>query len=78
MSGPARRYLGSWVLPSGNSVDVYLDLPGSGLSCAWDDPPSPAWPRADVDHWEAVTFPEILAAVATATGVRVAGVRPAS
>ena len=66
------RYLGSWVLPSGNSCDVYLgDL---GLSCSWDEPPSPAWPREDVEHYRTVTFPEILRAVASATGRRVLGI----
>jgi len=33
-----------------------------------------AWPPADVEHYQAVTFPEILRAVATATGRRVLGV----
>jgi hypothetical protein len=68
----ARRFLGSWTLPSGNSADVYLG-PG-GLTCSWDTPPSPSWPRSDVDHWQAVTFPEILRAVAAVTGERVLGV----
>jgi hypothetical protein len=78
----ARRYLGSWVLPSGNSCDVYLPdvLPNqgemmlTGLSCEWDEPPSPQWPHADVEHWKTVTFPEILRAVATATGQKILGV----
>lgn len=69
----SRRYLGSWTLPSGNSVDVYLD-PSHRLECGWDRPPSPAWPAEDVEHWHEVTFPEILRAVATATGNRVVGV----
>jgi hypothetical protein len=68
-----QRYLGSWVLPSGNSCDVYY-LSGVGLSCAWDRPPSPAWPAEDVEHYKAVTFPEILRAVAAVTGQRVLGV----
>lgn len=37
--------------------------------------PSPAWPPADVEHYRAVTFPEIVRAVATATGQRVLGVQ---
>jgi hypothetical protein len=74
------RYLGSWVLPSGNSCDVYLSaLPQvgalvPGLECRWDIPPSPAWPADDVAHYESVTFPEIVRAVALATGQRVLGV----
>jgi len=68
-----RRYLGSWTLPSGNSCDVYLGA-GGALACEWDDPPSPSWPAADVEHYQRVTFPEILLAVATATGQRVLGV----
>ncbi len=68
----SRRYLGSWVLPSGNSADVYLD-PTQRLECQWDRPPSPAWPAEDIEHWRAATFPEIVRAVATATGQRVLG-----
>lgn len=71
----ARRYLGSWTLPSGNACNVYLG-PGSALACEWDEPPSPAWPSQDVEHYERVTFPAILRAVATATGQRVLGVVP--
>jgi hypothetical protein len=63
---PRGRYLGSWVLPSGNNADVYLTP--SGLECQWDREPSPSWPRADVEHWLAVAFPE------TALGQRVLGV----
>jgi hypothetical protein len=66
------RYLGSWTLPSGNTCDVYLTP--AGLSCAWDRPPSPSWPRADVEHWSTTTFPAICRAVADATGQRVIGV----
>jgi len=68
-----RRYLGSWTLPSGSTCDVYLTSAGQ-LSCCWDRRPSPSWPRADVEHYQAVTFPEILRAVATVTGHRVLGV----
>lgn len=68
-----RRYLGTWTLPSGNSADVYLV--GAHLSCEWDRPPAAAWPKADVEHWRDVTFPEILRAVASATGQRVLGVQ---
>lgn len=67
-----RRYLGSWTLPSGNNVDVFLTP--VGLACLWDRPPSPTWPRTDIDHWQSVTFPEILRAVVAATGQRVIGV----
>jgi hypothetical protein len=45
------------------------------LRCEWDRPPSPAWPRTDVEHWHAVTFPAILRAIADLTGLRVAGAR---
>jgi hypothetical protein len=76
------RYLGSWTLPSGNSCDVYLARaiePGAlrldALRCEWDRPPSPSWPRADVEHWQAVSWPEIVRAIATATGQRVLGVQ---
>jgi hypothetical protein len=66
------RYLGSWTLPSGNTLDAYLSAAGR-LECLWDRPPSPAWPRADVEHYQRVTFPEIVRALATATGQRVLG-----
>lgn len=69
----AGTYLGSWTLPSGNSCDVYL-IDGQ-LSCGWDLPPSPAWPQLDAEHWRAVTFPEILRAIAAVTGQRVLGVQ---
>jgi len=68
----SQRYLGSWVLPSGNSCNV--SLCADGLECEWDRPPSPAWPKADREHWLAVTFPAILRAVAEVTGERVLGV----
>jgi len=68
----ARRYLGSWTLPSGNSADVYWS--DGALSCEWDVPP-PAWPSAGLDHWKRVTFPAIVRAVADVTGQRVLGVR---
>jgi hypothetical protein len=68
-----RHYLGSWTLPSGNSADVYL-TDDAQLACEWDVPPSPRWPAADVEHWRAVTFPEILRAIAAATRQRVLGV----
>jgi len=67
------RYLGSWVLPSGNSCDVRLG-PGERLECAWDVAPSPAWPPEDVEHYRRVTFPAIVRAVADATGRRGLGV----
>jgi hypothetical protein len=70
-----RRYLGSWVLPSGNSCDVYLELTTGALACEWDTPPSPAWSPGDRAHYETVTFPEILRAVVTATGQSVLGVQ---
>jgi hypothetical protein len=75
------RYLGTWTLPSGNTCDVFLaeDIdPGTlrfdALRCEWDRPPSPSWPRADLEHWQRVTFPEIVRAIATATRQRVLGV----
>ena len=71
---PRDRYLGSWTLPSGNSCNVYLAAAGD-LHCEWDRPPSPSWPRADVEHYQRVTFPEIMRAVATATGQNVLGVQ---
>ena len=71
-----RQHLGVWVLPSGNSADVWLTP--AGLDCRWDRPPSPSWPRADVDHWRGVTFPEILRAISSATGQRVLGVSAGS
>jgi hypothetical protein len=70
--GLKRTYLGSWVLPSGNSCDVYMDRAGEML-CYWDA--APAWPRSDLDHWDAVTFPEILRAIARATGERALGIQ---
>ena len=68
-----RRYLGAWTLPSGNSVDVYL-TPEHQIECEWDRSPSPAWPAEDVEHWRAVTFPDVLRAIAATTGERVLGV----
>jgi hypothetical protein len=68
----SRCYVGRWGLPSGNSADVYLTP--RGLECAWDTPPSPAWPAEDVAHYRDVTFPAIVRAVATVTGQRVLGV----
>ena len=68
------KYLGSWTLPSGNSADVYLTA--AGVSFRWDQPPSPAWSAEDLEHYQTITFPEVLRAVATATGQRVLGVSP--
>ena len=70
----SRRYIGSWTLPSGNACDVRFDVANGRVECAWDRPPSPDWPMVDVEHWRQVTFPEIVRAVATATGKRVLGV----
>ena len=67
-----RFYVGSWTLPSGNSADVYLGP--DGLACEWDRPPSPSWPRADIEYWQHSAFPAICAAIAAATGQRVLGV----
>jgi hypothetical protein len=67
-----RRYLGSWTLPSGNSVDAFLVL--GRLACEWDTQPSASWPRVDVEHWRGVTFPAIVRAIASVTGQRVLGV----
>jgi len=68
-----RRFLGSWTLPSGNSVDVWLSADGT-LACEWDSPPSPTWSAEDIAHWRGVTFPEIARTVAEATGLHVVGV----
>jgi hypothetical protein len=72
----ARRvFIGNWTLPSGNNCHVFLKKmpkPGEvavgGLECLWDIPPSPAWPQHDIDHWEQVTFPEIMRALAVHMG----------
>jgi hypothetical protein len=50
--------VGSWRLPSGNSVDVLYrpGLPGH-LIFQWDIPPSPSWPQADREHYERVVRP---------------------
>lgn len=71
-----RRYLGSWTLPSGNSADVYLDVDTGQLACEWDTPPGPSWSAEDLAHYQTVTFPELLRAIATETGQRVLGVQP--
>lgn len=71
---PARRYLGTWTLPSGNSVDVYLESTGR-LSCEWDEPPSARWSDEDVAHYETVTFPALMQAVARVTRQRILGVQ---
>ena len=77
----AERYLGSWVLPSGNSCCVYLSGPlpekgirVGGLMVAWDRPPSRDWPAEDIAHWYVTTLPEIARAVAMETGLRVLAV----
>lgn len=70
----SRRYLGSWGLPSGNSADVYLASDGQ-IAFEWDQPPGPSWPPEDVAHYQTVTFPEILRAIAEVTGQRVLGVQ---
>jgi hypothetical protein len=70
---PSRRLLGSWVLPSGNTCRVYL-VAGSRVEFEWDRPPSPSWPDEDRVHYRAVAWPEIVRAVATATGQPVLGV----
>jgi hypothetical protein len=70
---PRRRYLGSWTLPSGNSCNVYL-ASDQALRCEWDTPPSSAWPAEDFAYYRSTTFPEIMRAVATATGKPVLGV----
>jgi hypothetical protein len=67
--GSRRLYLGSWVLPSGNSCNVYLG-PTEDVYFEWDEPPSPAWPPADVQHYHAVLFPAVLTAVAMELGHR--------
>jgi hypothetical protein len=46
----------------------------SRLECRWDTPPSDAWPAEDLEHWQSMVFPEVVRAVAEATGQRVLGV----
>ena len=48
--------------------------PDHQLECRWDTPPSDAWPAEDMTHWQSVVFPEVVRAVAGATGQRVLGV----
>jgi hypothetical protein len=60
-------------LPSGNSANAYLT--GGQLALEWDTPPGPSWSAEDVAHYERVTFPEILRAVARVTGQSVLGVQ---
>lgn len=67
------RYLGTWTLPSGNRGDVYLAAEG-WLECRWDTPPSPSWSREDLRHWREISWPEVLRAVASATGKSVVGI----
>lgn len=66
LTGP--EYLGSWVLPSGNSVDVYLRPDWLGdpmrhVECRWDQPPSAAWPPQDVEHYFRVVVPQLIQVV---------------
>ena len=69
------KYLGSWILPSGNSVDVYLlphrpgDPPGlRHVGLRWDEPPSPSWPSEDFEYYQRVIVPALAAAL-SADGV---------
>jgi hypothetical protein len=62
----SETYLGSWTLPSGNRVDVYLLPHRSGdplkwtrVECRWDVTPSPE----DVEHYRRVILPEIVRAL---------------
>lgn len=68
-----RQLIGSWTCPSGNSVDVFLNMaPGdtptrTGLAAEWDRfPPS----RKDGRHWQTVILPEVAEAVVKVTGLR--------
>jgi hypothetical protein len=68
-----RHLLGSWTCPSGNSVDVFLNMaPGDtpkpmALAAEWDRfPPS----RKDARHWQTVILPEVAEAVVRVTGLR--------
>ncbi len=70
-----RRYLGTWTLPSGNAANVYFG-PGAALAMEWDVPPAPgAWPAGDLEHYQRVTFPEILRAVQVVVGGTVVGIQ---
>jgi hypothetical protein len=69
-----RLRLGSWTLPSGNNCIVHLD-PTLGFIYEWDDPPSPAWPKADLEYYKRVVFPAALQAAAELTGETVMGVQ---
>ena len=78
-TSPFGRYLGSWILPSGNSVDVYLLHPRPGdpmthIQCRWNRPPSPAWPPEDLRHYWSVVIPEIASAMTRATSEGVIGI----
>jgi hypothetical protein len=68
------RDLGSFVLPSGNSCNVYLDTLGH-IRVEWDREPSPSWPRTDVSYYDETVTPAILRLVADATGMPVVGVK---
>lgn len=60
ISTSARRHkLGSWVFPSGNHVDVYLE-PDTGdgerrATCEWDSPPPLS--ASDKKHYLTVVLP---------------------
>jgi hypothetical protein len=52
---PGGRYLGSWVLPSGNTAHVRLG-PGWVITFDWDVPPAPVqnWSDEDLRHFRAI------------------------
>jgi hypothetical protein len=62
--------LGSWVCPSGNSVDVYLDQDAMGryhVLFFWDEPP-PFLPE-DRTYYFAVIRPEVIQRSRAITGL---------
>jgi len=72
---PEARKIGTWALPSGNSVDVYVvDRPVAGklrsvLEFQWDEPPSPAWSEEDLAAYRQVVRPAVMRAAALALDV---------
>ena len=65
-----RLVLGTWTLPSGNSVDVVLlvlpgDVPAYDLRCEWD-----RWPltEREIEDYQRLVAPELYQALAAALG----------
>ena len=63
-----RRKLGTWSIPSGNSVDVYLKGAGGGASiaCEWDTLPLS---ESDIAYYADVVAPQLMERVREALGV---------